>query len=101
MLSKKRLRAIVPILVLALTGVAAARTAFARTAYDGDWSVLIATSSGACGPSYRYGVQISDGVVIYQGGMVTIDSPGASRAADRFALDIVGGATKVTITERP
>jgi DNA-binding MarR family transcriptional regulator len=35
-----------------------------------------------------------------QGGMVSIESPGASRAADRFALEIVGGATKVTVTER-
>jgi hypothetical protein len=69
---KKRLRAIVPALLLALSCVTAAEMAFARTAYDGDWSVLIATNSGACGPSYRYGVQISDGIVIYEGGMVTL-----------------------------
>jgi hypothetical protein len=69
---KKPLRAIGSMLALSLSCVAAAETAFARTAYDGDWSVLIATSSGACGTSYRYGVQISDGFVIYDGGMVTM-----------------------------
>jgi len=45
-----------------------ASTAFARSIYDGDWSVLIITQSGSCDASYRYGVTISDGNVIYQGG---------------------------------
>lgn len=45
----------------------AASTAFARTIYDGAWSVLIITKSGSCDPSYRYGVQINDGVVVYDG----------------------------------
>ena len=35
-----------------------------------------------------------------RGGVVTIESPGASNAADRFSLDIVGGASKVAIVER-
>ena len=36
--------------------------------YDGDWSVLIMTKTGSCDPTYRYGVQIMDGNVIYNGG---------------------------------
>ncbi|HEY6255568.1 MAG TPA: hypothetical protein VIY51_07205 [Xanthobacteraceae bacterium] len=55
--------------LLAVTGtVSTASTALARTIYDGDWSVLIVTQSGSCDPSYRYGVQIADGMVTYQGG---------------------------------
>ena len=38
------------------------------TAFDGAWSVLIMTQSGSCDRSYRYGVRISNGDVIYDGG---------------------------------
>jgi hypothetical protein len=63
------LRALVLAAVLGSSGIASsADTAFARTAYDGAWSVLIVTRSGACDPTYRYGVKISDGNVIYDGG---------------------------------
>ena len=55
--------------VLGVTGLAAtAGTASARTIYDGAWSVLIMTKYGSCDPTYRYGVEIKDGMVIYQGG---------------------------------
>jgi hypothetical protein len=64
-----RLRAIALGTILVLTGSAAtAGNAFARTIYDGAWSVLIVTRSGSCEPTYRYGVQISDGNVTYDGG---------------------------------
>ena len=54
---------------LASAGIAAsAGTAVARTSYDGSWSVLIITQSGACDPAYRYGVQISNGDLLYGGG---------------------------------
>ncbi|HEY0567595.1 MAG TPA: hypothetical protein VGD13_05595 [Xanthobacteraceae bacterium] len=40
----------------------------ARTVYDGGWSVVIAGSSGACaGSSYRFGIQIINGVIQYNG----------------------------------
>jgi hypothetical protein len=62
------LRAIVLGTVLVLAGIAStAGTAFARTVYDGAWSVLIVTMSGSCDPNYRYGVQINDGLVTYDG----------------------------------
>lgn len=38
------------------------------TAFDGSWSVLILTRSGACDPTFRYGVEISNGNVINAGG---------------------------------
>jgi hypothetical protein len=54
---------------LALSGIApTAGAASARGIYDGAWSVLIVTRSGSCDPSYRYGVQITDGMVTYDGG---------------------------------
>ena len=85
-----RLRAWVPSLVLALAYVGGAGPAFARTIFDGDWSVLIATNSGACGPSYRFGVQISDGAVIYEGGMVTMQGRVTPKGAVRVAVQSGG-----------
>jgi hypothetical protein len=38
------------------------------TAFDGDWSVVIMTQSGGCDRAYRYGVRISNGDVLYDGG---------------------------------
>jgi hypothetical protein len=40
----------------------------AATAFDGDWSVVIMTQSGGCDRSYRYGVRIANGDVLYDGG---------------------------------
>jgi hypothetical protein len=36
--------------------------------FDGDWSVVIMTQSGGCDRAYRYGVRISNGDVVYDGG---------------------------------
>jgi hypothetical protein len=63
------LRALALGTIMVLAGIGStAGTAFARNVYDGAWSVLIVTKSGSCDPSYRYGVQISDGNVTYDGG---------------------------------
>jgi hypothetical protein len=35
--------------------------------FDGPWRVAIITRSGACEPSYRFGVQIINGRVVYEG----------------------------------
>ena len=40
----------------------------ARTAFDGAWSVVIDTQTGGCDPQYRFGVQIVNGNVVYDGG---------------------------------
>jgi hypothetical protein len=68
-MTNRPLRAIVLGTFLGLAGIAStAGTASARTIYDGAWSVLIVTMSGSCDPTYRYGVQIADGMVTYDGG---------------------------------
>lgn len=76
------------VLATLLGGVLAlsASTAFARTIYDGPWSVLIITKSGACDPTYRYGVEITDGNVIYQGGMVTLQGRVTPKGAVRVIV---------------
>lgn len=35
----------------------------ARSSFDGDWSVVIETRGGACAPTLRYSVAISNGIV--------------------------------------
>ena len=57
----------------------------APDAFDGDWSVAIITQSGACDPSYRFGVEIIDGNVVYEG-----------RPAGRVAPN---GAVRVNISQ--
>jgi len=38
-----------------------------ETVFDGPWSVLIQADNGPCAGSYRYGVNIVDGTVLFQG----------------------------------
>ncbi len=49
--------------VLALACVAFAGPALAASAYDGNWSVVIATTGGACDPTLRYPIAITNGMV--------------------------------------
>jgi hypothetical protein len=53
--------------MLAMTLSASARAPSAQTSFDGPWSVLVITDYGSCDRAYRYGVQISNGRVIYNG----------------------------------
>jgi hypothetical protein len=88
----QRLRAFVPTFVLALSGIAAiSSTADARTIYDGPWSVLIITDSGPCDRAYRYGVQITDGMVVYDGsGPIAINMQG--RVTPKGAVRVIVSA---------
>ena len=65
------------VLAISLGSPAEARTserAMGRTAYDGNWSVLIVTNSGPCDRGYRYGLTIRGGRVFYQGSLaVNVD----------------------------
>lgn len=58
------LRACLLTSVLALAGAGIGPPAQARSAYDGPWSIVITTRGGACQPSIRYGVDISNGRII-------------------------------------
>src|ERR1700752_4967953 len=49
---------------LALAGLTVADPAFARSPYDGAWSVVVMTRGGACQSGMRYGVQIVNGQVV-------------------------------------
>jgi hypothetical protein len=49
---------------LAWAASGTASPAFARSPYDGSWSVVISTRVGACEPTVRYGVEILDGTVV-------------------------------------
>ena len=49
--------------LLALACIAFAGPAVAASAYDGNWSVVIATTGGACDPTLRYPVAITNGMV--------------------------------------
>ncbi len=80
-------RSIVLAGALASAGIAAsAGTAVARTSYDGSWSVLIITHSGACDRAYRYGVQISDGYVLGGGGPVNLQGRVAQNGIVRVSV---------------
>ena len=72
----RRIFGLVPIVLALAASVSAAdarsrhpRQEVARdeTAFDGPWSVLIQAESGPCAGSYRYGLQIVDGTVTYEG----------------------------------
>jgi len=56
--------------LFAVAAIAAAASVpvLARTPYDGAWSVLIVTRSGACEPNSRFRVEIVNGRVIGPGG---------------------------------
>jgi hypothetical protein len=60
-------KAILPIAMLAAVSLSMAAQAqsplAARDRFDGRWSVVVMTRGGTCAPSYRYQVEIINGVV--------------------------------------
>jgi len=79
--------------LLALVCVATVPTpSSARTAFDGAWSVLIVTQRGACDRAYRYGVQIVDGNLVYDGGVVSMTGRVNASGAVRVNVS-AGGAS--------
>jgi hypothetical protein len=53
--------------MLAASAVPGSAPAFAKSSYDGHWSVLIVTQKGTCDRAYRYPVKIDNGTVGYAG----------------------------------
>ena len=80
----------VGLLALACTAAAPA-SSFARTPYDGLWSVLIVTQKGVCDRAYRYGIQIVDGNLVYDGGIVNLSGRVGAGGAVRVSVS-AGGA---------
>jgi hypothetical protein len=64
------------LLALAIAAAGFTRPAFASTPYDGSWSVVIVTRAGACEPTVRYGVEISNGTVVNSAGSNQADVSG-------------------------
>ena len=61
-----------------------AATATAGTAYDGSWSLEFFTRKGSCKPSYRFNVNITNGVVThpqFAGFNGTVSDSGSVRAS--------------------
>jgi hypothetical protein len=53
--------------ILSASAVPASAPAFAKSNYDGQWSVLIVTQKGTCDRAYRYPLKIENGSVGYAG----------------------------------
>jgi|GEM_PF-292847 len=53
--------------ILVATAVPASAPAYAKSNYDGTWSVLIVTQKGTCDRAYRYPIKIDNGAVGYAG----------------------------------
>jgi hypothetical protein len=53
--------------IITASVVPASAPAFAKSSYDGHWSVLIVTQKGTCDRAYRYPVKIDNGAVGYAG----------------------------------
>jgi hypothetical protein len=70
----------------------------ARTPYDGSWTVLIVTQRGTCDRAYRYGVQIVNGNVTYDGGIVTLTGRVAANGAVR--VNVSSGSANANGTGR-
>jgi hypothetical protein len=80
----KRLRVCLQASALAAGCMTTAAPAVARSAFDGDWSVVITTSGGGCPSGLRYGVQISNGAV---------SSPASGEAQVRGRVSPKGAVT--------
>jgi hypothetical protein len=77
--------------VLALAGFGIAGPAFAQSAYDGSWSVVITTRGGACESGIRYGLQIVNGqVVSAAGGAASVQGRVAPSGAVSVAVQSGG-----------
>jgi hypothetical protein len=81
-----------------ICATSAATAAPTRTPYDGAWTVLIVTQSGNCDRAYRYGVQITDGMVRYDGGAVTFSGQVAKNG--NVQVTVTGGGGQANGTGR-
>lgn len=69
--------------------------------FDGPWSVTVVTEAGACERAYRYGIQIHNGYVYYQGqpgvsitGRVT--PRGQVQVSVRYSDQLANGAGRLS-----
>jgi hypothetical protein len=102
--NRRMLRACLSASILVLTGIGVAGPAFAQSAYDGSWSVVISTRGGACESGLRYGVQIINGHVTSGGeGGVSVAGrvarSGAVNVAVRSGGQWANGSGRLSMTQ--
>ena len=77
--------------VLAMVcGAFVASAALARSPYDGGWSVVFYTRSGACDATYRTGVIIQNGVIYAETGGINFSGQVSSNGAVRASVSAGG-----------
>jgi len=85
--NESRFRFFISACVLAVISAGITSPSFARSSFDGDWSVVIQTRGGACPATVRYPVAITNGIVVNAG-----DEPASVRG--RVAPN---GGVRVTV----
>lgn len=66
------LRSCLGAFAMLLAGLTVADPALARSPFDGAWSVMVMTRSGACQPASRFAVQIANGAIMAGGGEAAV-----------------------------
>jgi hypothetical protein len=81
-------------ILIATTCAASALTpatcAYAGTNFDGQWSVVVYTSSGPCDPSYRFSGQIVNGQISYAYG--SLEVTGHVEASGATSVRVTAGS---------
>jgi hypothetical protein len=88
------IRAVTLATAFAVTTLAAAPSAHAAS-FDGPWSVLVITRSGACDQSYRYGVMIRGSTISYLGGGAVSVSGRVSKSGQVSVAVSSGGQSAI------
>jgi hypothetical protein len=88
-----------PIIGLALLAAATAGSAWAKSPYDGSWSVLVITESGGCDQAYRYAVRIEDGQ-LRPGGEASVQLAGRVNGGGLVQVKIGRGDQSASATGR-
>jgi hypothetical protein len=81
--------------LLAASAALSTTTSFAVPRYDGIWSVALVTTRGDCIASYRYPIQITNGVV-GNGGALALDVRGRVAANGAVTVLVSHGDTHAT-----
>ena len=81
--------------LLAASAALSTTTSFAVPRYDGIWSVALVTTRGDCIASYRYPIQITNGLVA-NGGALALDVRGRVAANGAVTVLVSHGDTHAT-----
>jgi hypothetical protein len=85
--------------ILSASALPASAPAFAKSNYDGQWSVLIVTQKGTCDRAYRYPVKIDNGSVGYAG-EASFNVSGKVAQNGAVTVTVSRGSTSATGTGR-